>query len=119
MRWLLILLVLAAIAGTAWYVLRSDGLLQQVTEDRVRTALIDNRVPEPMADCMAPRLVDKLSISQLRKLERLAPEEGERKIPLSVGEAMVRLRRVDDREAVETLVTVAGGCGFDMMLRRL
>lgn len=119
MRWLFTLLVLAAIAGAAWYVLRDDGLLEQVTEERVETALLDNRFPAPMAECMAPRLVDELSIQQLRALERLAPQEGENQIPLSVGEAMARLRRVDDRQAVETLVTVGGGCGFDMMLQRL
>ena len=119
MRWLVIILFVVGIAGAAWYVLREDGLLEQVTEERVEAALLDNRFPEPLAACMAPRLVDRLSISQLRTLERLAPEVGESQIPLSVGQAMARVRRVDDREAVETLVTVGGGCGFDLMLERL
>ena len=119
MRWLATILALAVIAGSLWYLFRDEGLLEQVTEERVEAALLDNRFPEPMAACMAPRLVDELSISQLRKLERLAPEEGETRIPLSVGQAMARLRRVDDREAVETLVSVGGGCGFELMLERL
>ncbi len=118
MRQLLFLLLLVAvIAGAAWYVLRDDGLVEEVTEDSIRTTLLENRVPEPMAECMAPRLVDRLSLNQLRKLKRLAPEDGESMIPLSTGEAMARFRRVDDRDAVETLVVVAGGCGFDLMLQ--
>lgn len=115
---IVLLLVIAAIAGAAWYLLRDGGLVEEVTEARVKTALLDNGFPEPMAACMATRLTDRLSIVQLKKLERLAPEDGESRIPLSTGKAMARLRRVDDRQAVETLVTVGGGCGFDMMMGR-
>lgn len=118
-RWMIWLVLIAVVGATAWFVLRDGGLADEVTEDRVRTALLDTGVPQPMAECMAPRLVDRLSISQLRKLERLGPSEGETRIPLSTGEAMARLRRVDDREAVETVVTTAGGCGFDLMLQGL
>ncbi len=113
------ILIIVALAGAAWFLLRDGGVVEQVTEERVETALLNNGFPAPMAECMAGRLTDRLSIVQLKKLERLAPEEGENRIPLSTGEAMARLRRVDDREAVETLVTVGGGCGFDMMLDRI
>lgn len=115
-RLLAMLVILALIFGAAWYLLRDDGVVDQVTEARVEAALLGNGFPEPMAACMAERLVDRLSINQLRKLERLAPQEGESPIPLSTGQAMARLRRVDDRQAVETLVTVGGGCGFDLMI---
>ena len=117
-RLLVIVLVLAAIAGAAWFLLRDGGVVEQVTEARVETALLHNGFPKPMAECMAPRLVDRLSIAQLKKLERLGAQEGETAIPLSTGEAMARLRRVEDREAVEALVTVGGGCGFDLMMER-
>ena len=116
-RLLLVVLALAAIAGAAWYLLRDDGLVEEVTEESIRSTLIEKRIPEPMADCMAPRLVDRLSLNQLRKLRRLSPEDGETSVPLSTGEALARLRRVDDRDAVETLVLVAGSCGFEMMLQ--
>lgn len=119
MRKIAILIVLVLLALGAWMFLREGGLLDWVTEARVEQALLDNNVPPEMAGCMAPRLVDRLSINQLRKLERMAPQEGETGVPLSVGEAMARLRRVDDREAVETLVRAGGSCGFDLILKKL
>ncbi|QFT77172.1 hypothetical protein [Erythrobacter sp. THAF29] len=119
MRKIAILMLVALLGLGAWMFFREDGLLEQVTEARVEQALLDNSVPPEMASCMAPRLVDRLSIGQLRKLERMAPQDGETAIPLSMGEAMARLRRVDDREAVETLVRAGGTCGFDLMIKRL
>ncbi|MEM7781403.1 MAG: hypothetical protein AAF697_13525 [Pseudomonadota bacterium] len=118
MRFLVILILVFGIGLGAWFFLREDGVLEQVTEERVEQALLDNYVPAPMAQCMAPRLVDRLSVDQLLKLERFAAQEGESRIPTSTGEAMARFRRVDDREAVEQLVIVAGGCGIDLMLER-
>jgi hypothetical protein len=113
------LLAIAILALGAWLVLRDDGLLEQVTAARVEQALLDNRVPPPLASCMAPRLADQLSIGQLRALERAAPQDGESSVPLSTGEAMARLRRIDDPEAVKTMVGIAGGCGFELMLENL
>lgn len=111
MRILMILLAIGLVVFGAWFVLRDDGLLEEVTEERVEGALLANGLPVPMAECMAPKLTDKLSISQLIKLEKLGPEEGEESMPQSVGEAIDRLRRVDDSEAVQVLITTATGCG--------
>ena len=119
MRNIIILAVVFLIGLGAYFVLREDGVLEQVTEARVEQALLDNGVPANLAVCMAPRLVDRLSISQLRKLERFAPEEGEERMPRSMGEAMARIRRVDDREAVEQLVRVGGGCGLELGLEMI
>ena len=118
MRKIAILIVIVLLALGAWMFLRDDGLLDQVTEARVEQALLDNRVPPEMASCMAPRLVDRLTINQLMKLERMAPQDGETSVPLSMGEAMARLRRVDDRDALEAVVMVGGGCGVEMMMQR-
>ncbi|MEL7189827.1 MAG: hypothetical protein AAGK17_09785 [Pseudomonadota bacterium] len=115
MRNIIILALVFAIGLGAWFFLRDDGVLEQVTEERVEQALLDNYVPAPMAECMAPRLVDRLSINQLLKLERLAAQEGEDRVPLSPGKALERLERVDDPEAVKTLGSVAAGCGLDML----
>lgn len=100
----------------AWFLLRDDGVVEQVTEARVAEVLIDNGVPPVMTQCMAPRLVDRLSISQLRALERIAPQDGEGAVPTTTDAALDRFRRVDDREAVEQLVLVAGGCGIEIGL---
>ncbi len=112
MRRLVIFLVVFAIGIGAYFVLRDDGLLEQVTETRVEQALLANGVPENLAACMAPRMTDKLSINQLRKLERLAPEEGEGRLPSSPGQALARLRRVDDDEAVRVLISSGTTCGL-------
>ncbi len=113
-RIIVLLLVLASGVGT-YFVLREDGLLEQVTEERVEQALLDNRVPASLASCMAPKMTDRLSISQLRKLELLAPEEGEGSLPTSPAEALARLRRVDDDEAVRVLVGTGTTCGLSSL----
>ncbi|MEO1047256.1 MAG: hypothetical protein AAFW59_02905 [Pseudomonadota bacterium] len=116
---LLVVIALLVGAGVSFLVFRDNGALERVTAQRIEQALLDNRVPAPMASCMAPRLADRLSISQLRALERAKAQDGESTVPLSTGEAMARLRRIDDREAVEQVVVTAGGCGFDLMMQRL
>ena len=118
MRTIITLLIVAAIGGGVWLTLRDGGFLDRVTESRVERMLIDNGVSERMAQCMAPRLVDRLSIEQLEKLERLAPEGDEAALPTSSREALARLRRVDDREALEQVVVIAGGCGLEQLLEK-
>lgn len=113
MRKLLILvLLIAAGVGAAYYF----GAFDRVTESRVENALLDAGVSLEMAECMAPKMVDRLSLVQLRKLERLGAQEGETSIPLSGREALVRLERVEDREALETLVRAGGSCAFENFL---
>ncbi len=113
MRKLIVLLLVVALAVGAWIYF---GGLDRVTQTRVQTALTDAGVPETLATCMAPRMVDRLSLNQLRKLERMGPQDGETVVPLSSAEALARLRRVDDPEAVEMTVRAAGGCALESML---
>lgn len=119
MRFISILIAFALIAGLGWLTFRDGGWLNQVTEDRIETALVANGVPVDMAQCMAAKLVDDLSLNQLRKLERLRAEEGEVKVPLSVGAAVERIERVDDPEAVRVLAFTATRCGVGSLLERL
>ncbi|MCK0128900.1 hypothetical protein [Erythrobacter sp. F6033] len=119
MRLTAILLAIVLLAVGGWYVFRDGGLLNQVTEERVEDALLLNGVPLPMAECMAPKLTERLSISQLTKLERLAPEEGEARVPRNFSEALKRLRRVDDDEAVQQLAVVGARCGSESLLNAL
>ena len=116
MKKLLILLLVLALGAGAWIWF---GGLDRVTEGRVKIALVDNGVPENMANCMAPRMVERLSIIQLRKLERAAPQDGESAIPLSVQDALARIRRIDDNEAVEVTVSAAGVCVVETALDAL
>lgn len=116
MRLLSILVGIVLIAGLGWLTFREGGWLNQVTEDRVEDALLANGVPVGMAACMAPQLTERLSIAQLRKLERLGPAEGESGIPESAGEALERLNRVDDPEAVRALAVVGTRCGVNSLI---
>lgn len=115
-RFLILILLVAALGLGAWWLMREDGLVEQVTEARVESALLANGVPPELAECMAPKLTDRLSIAQLVRLERLAPEEGEEALPASGDEALERLRRVDDPQAVEALFVTAGRCGFELLI---
>ena len=115
MRWPVLILCAFALAGGAWFLFRDDGVIEKVTAERIEQALLDNRVPPKLAACMAPELADRLSITQLLKLERAKPQAGESTLPLSTGEAMARLRRIADRQAVEQVVIVAGKCSFGVL----
>ncbi|MGB3470777.1 MAG: hypothetical protein WBA51_08150 [Erythrobacter sp.] len=119
MRFVGVLVAVALIAGLGWLTFRDGGWLNQVTEERVEAALVANGVPVDMAQCMSGNLVDQLSISQLRKLERLQAEEGEVIVPLSVEAAITRMQRVDDPEAVRVLALTATRCGVGSLLERL
>lgn len=115
MRMFAIVLGIALIGVGVWVFTRDGGVLEQVTEERVEGALLANGMPEPMAACMAGKLTDKLSISQLQSLEKLGPQGGESRIPQSRAEAVERLRRVDDSEAVSALVGSATSCGVELI----
>lgn len=110
MKKLFLLLLIAALGFAAWFYF--SGGLDRVTEDRVEAALVANGVPVPMAECMAPKLVEDLSIPQLLALEELAPQGEETRVPNSPGEAIDRLRRVDDTEAVTALVSAGTSCAI-------
>lgn len=115
MRMLAIVLAIALIGVGVWLFTRDGGVLEQVTEERVEGALLANGVPQPVAECMAPKLTDRLSISQLRSLEKLGPQGGETRIPQTRAEVLDRLRRVEDSEAVSALISVATGCSLSVL----
>lgn len=78
-----------------------------IAEPKVRSALVDAGVGDRDADCMAGRMVDRLSIGQLRKLQALeAPEEGRR----SLADYVSLVRRVGDPELVGVTVSSAALC---------
>ena len=87
-----------------------SGCVQKIAESRVRTALVEAGLGERNADCMAERMVDRLSISQLRKLEELKAKPGEREKGLSLRDYVTRVRRVGDAEVVAVTATSAGLC---------
>ena len=118
-RWLLIGLILAIGFGAAFLIFRNDGLAEQVTQRRVEGALLDARVPPRLAGCMAEQLTDRLTITQLRSLEKLGPQDGESRLPTSLDAALERLRRIEDREAVKELAGAASACAMGDFLDRV
>ena len=117
MRFLLGLVLLVVLGVGAW--LYWGGGMQVVTERSVRVALVEAGVPESQAECMAPRMTERLTPQQLRRLERVAPQEGEAKLPRNAGDALDRIRRVDDPEAVEVTIRAAAACTFGGIFDKL
>lgn len=92
--------------------LMATGCVQAITESRVESALRDAGLSEANANCMAERMVDRLTIAQLRKLERLRARPGEQERPVSIGEFVERVRRVGDAEVIAVTSTSAGLCAI-------
>lgn len=110
MRKLVILvLVLLLLAGGAVY----TGLANPVIAWRIKNALVDAGIGEQRAECMANRMVTRLSVVQLYQLRQgIAPQAGEPEIVDGFGELVKRLRRVEDGEAVAVFTTSAGLCAL-------
>lgn len=101
-RYALAFAALAAAATTA-------GCVQTIAESRVKSALVEAGLNEPVSDCMAGRMVDRLTIDQLKKLERLKTGAGERE-PSSIRDYLARVRRVGDAEVVAVTSSSAALC---------
>jgi hypothetical protein len=90
-------LLAALLAATA-------GCVDRIAEHRVRSALVGAGLSERNADCMAHRMVDRLTIRQLRKLEAL---RGEKR---SIADYVIAVERVGDTEAVAVTASSAALC---------
>jgi hypothetical protein len=78
-------------------------------EARLRTGLINAGLAERMAACMAARMVDRLSLMQLRRIGDL-PRARE---SVSVEEFLHRVRALRDPEILAAAATAAGRCGVE------
>ena len=105
-----VLLLLPALALTA--------CVDTIAESRVRTALVEAGVGTRDADCMAERMVDRLTLDQLRKLERVKAREGERETNLSLRDYVGRVRRVGDAEVIAVTASSAGLCALGIASER-
>lgn len=112
MRKLLIglLLIVVLAAGAV-----STGLADPLVRWQVKSALVQSGIGEKRAECMAERMVERLTLGQLWKLrEGMAPHAGEPEEDYGLGELIKRLRRVEDGEAVAVLTTSAGLCALGL-----
>jgi hypothetical protein len=81
-------------------------------EARVRSALLNAGLPPPAADCMAEQMADRLSISQLRRLQDIGALRGERLEELTVAEFVERARALNDPEMLGVLSVASVGCAI-------
>lgn len=108
-KFLLLALVILVCAGIAL----QTGLARPVVKWQVESALTQSGLSEERADCMADRMVDRLTVWQLWKLRQgMAAREGEPEQASGMGELIKRLRRVGDFEAVSVVTTSAGLCAI-------
>lgn len=105
-----LVLIIALGAGALF-----SGLADPLVEMQVKGALVESGIGEKNAQCMAERMVDRLSIGQLWKLRQgMAAQDGEPEEGYGLGELVKRLSRVGDGEAVAVLSTSAGLCAIGL-----
>ena len=81
-------------------------------EARIRARLIEVGLSRPMASCMAERLVDRLSVGELRRLGSLV-KLGNRDIgEMTVDEFIHRIRALQDPHILKVVTTAGLGCAI-------
>ncbi len=81
-------------------------------EARVRSKLIEAGIRPPVAGCMAERMVDRLSLVQLKRLQSLGGLGTKNVREMSVDELVRRLRALDDPEIVSVVLRAGIGCSI-------
>lgn len=82
-------------------------------EARVRTGLMNAGLSPRMSDCMAPRMVDRLSIAQLRRLSAVAHVKESDLHRLSLDELLYKIRALQDPEIFTVTSKAALVCALD------
>lgn len=81
-----------------------------IPEARLRTGLRNAGLSEAMAACMAERMVDRLSLIQLRRIGDLPRASSS----VSVGEFMHRVRALGDPQILGVTSSSAALCAVGM-----
>ena len=81
-------------------------------ETRIKNALVDKGLSEPLASCMADRMVDKLSTGQLLKIRKLKKFEKKDAGDISANEFVKYTRALQDPEIVSVTASSAVICSF-------
>jgi hypothetical protein len=81
-------------------------------ETRLRTGLADAGLSTPVAACMADRMVDRLSLLQLKRLSSLGTLKDQRLADITMDQFLYKVRALKDGEILA--VTTASGalCAF-------
>lgn len=81
-------------------------------EARVRSKLIEAGLRPPVAACMAERMVDRLSLAQLKRLQSLGGLAKRDARGMSIDEFAHRLRALNDPEIVSVVLRAGIGCSI-------
>ncbi|QGP78025.1 hypothetical protein [Sphingobium sp. CAP-1] len=81
-------------------------------ESRLRTGLMEAGLSPKMAGCMAERMVDRLSIMQLRKLQSLASLRKSHSGDMSVERLLHKVRALEDPEILAVTSSAAFRCAL-------
>jgi hypothetical protein len=81
-------------------------------EMRLRTGLINAGLSKTQSSCMAQRMVDKLSLLQLRRLSSLSNFGEERLRDMSMSRFMHNIRSLNDPEILGVTTRAALGCAI-------
>ncbi|TFI59482.1 hypothetical protein E2493_04635 [Sphingomonas parva] len=83
-----------------------------VAENRIETALTDAGLSRPVSSCIAERMVDKLSIAQLRSISRLKDKAGERPKEMGLPAFLLAHRSDLDPEVYAVIARAGVGCAL-------
>lgn len=81
-------------------------------ETQIKRSLVDKGLSEPVADCMAGRMVDRLSVGQLLKIRKLKKFEDEKASEISAKDFLKYTRSLQDPEIVGVVTSSALVCSF-------
>jgi len=81
-------------------------------QPKIRSSLVDAGLSYQMADCMAERMANRLSVGQLRSLGRLRGLAGRDAARMSVQEFLRRARALVDPEVYQVVTSAGLGCAI-------
>jgi hypothetical protein len=81
-------------------------------ETRLRTSLQSAGLSKPMSACMAERMVDRLSLVQLRRLSALGSLKDKHITDLTVDQFFRKVRALKDPEILAVSTSSAALCAF-------
>ena len=79
-------------------------------EQRVRTGLMNAGISRPVAECMASRMVDRLSLMQLRRLSSLSNLSDARPGETSLEQYLHHARALRDPEILGVVTSSGAIC---------
>jgi hypothetical protein len=83
-----------------------------IVENRVENALAEAGVPATMASCMAGEWADRLTISQIRGIQRFANNVRGEGTQLTPARLIAHARTWNDPQALQVVTVSAARCAF-------